>query len=910
MAIIQINDRNFQVNPEDNLLQVCLSHGFDLPYFCWHPALGSVGACRQCAVKQFSNANDTTGRIVMACMTPTSDGTRISISDPDAQAFRASVIEWMMTNHPHDCPVCEEGGECHLQDMTVMTGHAYRRYRFTKRTHRNQYLGPFIKHEMNRCIACYRCVRFYKDYAGGHDLDVYAAHNDVYFGRDEDGVLESEFSGNLIEVCPTGVFTDKTLSAAYTRKWDLRSVPSVCVHCGVGCNTNVSERGGKIRRILNRFNGAVNGYFLCDRGRFGYGFANTDNRPRTPLFRERDGAAWPMAKADALQKISKLFKAGGKVIGIGSSRASLEANFVLRTLVGAEAFYAGVSVQEARCFATIIRNLQSSSVKTPTLREIEMSDAVLILGEDVANTAPRMALALRQAVRTRSMEIADQLKIAHWQDAAVREAAQDIRSPVFIAFPTATRLDDVAAGLYRAAPDDITRLGFAILRRIDMSAPTVEGLSEEKQALAEQIADALLTAKRPLIVSGCQLGSEAMLHVAAAIAQALQKDDRVPGTIFVTPECNSFGLALLQSGNVQDALAVAEDESVSAVIVLENDLYRRANRRAVDALFESQKAIVVLDNISTETTRKADIVLPSASFAECEGTLVSLEGRAQRSFQAAIPKDDVQPSWMWLRDIACAVERSPVDTWWKFDDVVNALASAMPVFTAISGTAPANDFRIAGSRIRSEPHRYSGRTAVDAGRTMHEPKAAMSKDAPFSSTMEGYYGQMPASLIPFFWAPGWNSGQSLHKFQDETGGSLRGGDPGVRLLVPHGGDGAIRPLDTITGAFVREPDRWLIVPRQHIFGSEELSTKAPAIMERSEMPCLSLNAEDARTLGVENGTEIEITFDSGGYHLPVLVAPELPAGVAAMSFGFPGVDFHALPSWAKLRPTAIVEAVS
>jgi NADH-quinone oxidoreductase subunit G len=909
MAIIQINDRNFQVNPQDNLLQACLSHGFDLPYFCWHPALGSVGACRQCAVKQFSNTNDTTGRIVMACMTPTSDGTRISISDPDAQIFRASVIEWMMTNHPHDCPVCEEGGECHLQDMTVMTGHAYRRYRFTKRTHHNQYLGPFIKHEMNRCIACYRCVRFYRDYAGGRDLDVYAAHNDVYFGRDEDGVLESEFSGNLIEVCPTGVFTDKTLSAVYNRKWDLRSVPSVCVHCGVGCNTSVSEHGGKVRRILNRFNGAVNGYFLCDRGRFGYGFSNADNRPRTQLFREHDGAIRPIVKANALKKIAKLFDTEGKIIGIGSPRASLEANFALRTLVGAEAFYPGVSVQEARCFTTIIKNLQHGSVKTPTLGEIEMADAMLILGEDIANTAPRVALALRQAVRTCSMKMADQLKIAHWQDVAVREAAQDMCSPVFIAFPTATRLDDIAAGLYRAAPDDITQLGFAILHQIDMNTPEVEGLSEEKQALAKQIADALLTAKHPLIVSGCQLGNEVMLHVAAGIAQVLKKDDRVPGIIFAAPECNSFGLALLQNGNVQDALSAAADESVSAVIVLENDLYRRANRLAVDMLFESSTTVVVLDNISTETTGKADIVLPSASFAECEGTLISLEGRAQRSFQAVIPKDDVQPSWMWLRDIACAAERNHLGTWQRFDDVVNALASAMPVFTAISGTAPPNDFRIAGNRIRSEPHRYSGRTAIDAGRTVHEPKAAVLVDAPFSSTMEGYYGQMPASLIPFFWAPSWNSGQSLHKFQNETGDSLRGGNPGVRLLEPHGGDGTIQLLDTIPDVFVREPDRWLVVPRQHIFGSEELSAKAPAIMERSENPSLSLNAGDAQILGVENGTEIEIIFDSGSCRLPVIVAPELPSGVAAMSFGFPGADFHALPDWARLQPAAITEPV-
>ncbi len=152
----------------------------------------------------------------MSCMTPATDGTFISIDDSEAKAFRESVVEWLMTNHPHDCPVCEEGGNCHLQDMTVMTGHSFRRYRFTKRTHQNQDLGPFISHEMNRCIACYRCVRYYKDYADGTDLGVYGAHDNVYFGRTESGTLESEFSGNLVEVCPTGVFTDKPIPNVIT----------------------------------------------------------------------------------------------------------------------------------------------------------------------------------------------------------------------------------------------------------------------------------------------------------------------------------------------------------------------------------------------------------------------------------------------------------------------------------------------------------------------------------------------------------------------------------------------------------------------------------------------------------------------------------------------------------------------
>ena len=265
--------------------ETCLALGFDIPYFCYHPALGSVGACRQCAVKKFANADDKTGKIVMSCMEPVAEGLIISINDPEVKAFRAAVIEGLMTNHPHDCPVCDEGGECHLQDMTVMTGHNYRRFVFKKRTYTSQYLGPFIQHEMNRCIQCYRCVRFYRDYAGGKDLVVSGSANHVYFGRHREGTLESEFSGNLVEVCPTGVFTDKTLKNHYTRKWDMTNSPSVCIHCSLGCNIFMSERYGSVRRIMSRYNGSVNGYFICDRGRFGYEYLNSPDRIKEILIR-------------------------------------------------------------------------------------------------------------------------------------------------------------------------------------------------------------------------------------------------------------------------------------------------------------------------------------------------------------------------------------------------------------------------------------------------------------------------------------------------------------------------------------------------------------------------------------------------------------------------------------------------
>ncbi|VFS51904.1 NADH-quinone oxidoreductase subunit G [Budvicia aquatica] len=345
MATIHVDGKEYEVDGAENLLQACLSLGLDIPYFCWHPALGSVGACRQCAVKQFQGPDDKRGRLVMSCMTPASDGSFIAIEDEEAKKFREAVVEFLMVNHPHDCPVCEEGGNCHLQDMTVMTGHSFRKYRFNKRTHNNQDLGPFINHEMNRCIACYRCVRYYKDYAGGEDLGVYGAHDNVYFGRPEDGTLESEFSGNLVEVCPTGVFTDKTHSDRYNRKWDMQFAPSICQQCSVGCNTSPGERYGELRRIENRYNGTVNHHFLCDRGRFGYGYVNLKDRPRHPL--QLRGVDWVNLNPEqAMQGAADVLRQSKKTIGIGSPRASLESNFALRQLVGAENFSTGMGAAE------------------------------------------------------------------------------------------------------------------------------------------------------------------------------------------------------------------------------------------------------------------------------------------------------------------------------------------------------------------------------------------------------------------------------------------------------------------------------------------------------------------------------------------------------------------------------------
>ncbi|MHC8395638.1 NADH-quinone oxidoreductase subunit NuoG [Pseudomonas sp. LB3P93] len=887
MATIHVDGKELEVDGADNLLQACLSLGLDIPYFCWHPALGSVGACRQCAVKQYTDENDKRGRIVMSCMTPATDGSWISIDDEEAKVFRASVVEWLMTNHPHDCPVCEEGGHCHLQDMTVMTGHNERRYRFTKRTHQNQQLGPFISHEMNRCIACYRCVRFYKDYAGGTDLGVFGAHDNVYFGRVEDGTLESEFSGNLTEVCPTGVFTDKTHSERYNRKWDMQFSPSICHGCSSGCNISPGERYGELRRIENRFNGSVNQYFLCDRGRFGYGYVNREDRPRQPKL--ANGAK--LTLDEALDKAADLLR-GRNIVGIGSPRASLESNYALRELVGAEHFYSGIEAAELERIRLVMQVLKDSPLPIPNMRDIEDHDAIFVLGEDLTQTAARVALSLRQSVKGKAEDMADAMRVQPWLDAAVKNIGQNALNPLFIASLAETKLDDIAEECVHAAPDDLARIGFAVAHALDASAPAVEGLDAEAVELAKRIADALLAAKRPLIIAGTSLGSKALIEAAANIAKALKLREKNGSISLIVPEANSLGLAMLGGDSVDAALQAVIDGKADAIVVLENDLYTRTDKARVDAALNAAKVVIVADHQKTATSDRAHLVLPAASFAEGDGTLVSQEGRAQRFFQVFDPtyldaSILVHEGWRWLHALRATLLNQPID-WTQLDHVTAACAASTPQLARIVDAAPSAAFRIKGLKLAREPLRYSGRTAMRADISVHEPRTSQDNDTAFSFSMEGYSGSVePRQQVPFAWSPGWNSPQAWNKFQDEVGGHIRAGDPGTRLIESTGD--SLNWFASVPRAFNPAQGTWQVVPFFHLFGSEENSSKAAPVQERIPAAYVALAKSEADRLGVNDGAMLSLNVAGQTLRLPLRINEELGAGLVALPAGIAGI---------------------
>ncbi len=869
MASITIDGKVFEVDEKNNLLQECLSQAMDLPYFCWHPSMGSVGSCRQCAVVEYADENDERGRLVMACMTEPRDGARYSIEA--AANFRAQAIESIMINHPHDCPVCEEGGECHLQDMTVMSGHTYRRYDGKKKTHTNQYLGPFINHEMNRCITCYRCVRYYKDYAGGTDFGPQASHDNTYFGRWQEGPLESEFSGNLVEVCPTGVFTDKPFSKHYSRKWDLQSSPSVCTGCSVGCNTNPGERYGTLRRIVNRYNDEVNGYFICDKGRFGAGYVNSEERIPVSMTRAAHDSDPVQIDPDAAKEA--LNKAASDAIGIGSPRASMEANYALRELVGAENFYAGIPEQELGMLNKIIDIYQNKPVNVANIKDIENSDAVLILGEDITNTASRIALGVRQSVKNLGRQMGADLNFPIWHDAAIRQLAMDKLSPLYILSPHNTRLDDIAKTVHISTAAHSAQIGMAVAHAIDSKAPAAEGLNKEEEALASEIAETLKSAKKALIISGTNSLEPALLDAASNIATALANDEEKANLVLVGSESNSMGLALMMQGS-DKALQQAMAADAKSAVVLENDLYRRAASSDVDAFINSLEQLTVLDHLKNRTGEQANLVLAAATFAESSGTFVNYESRAQHYYSTFKSKPDIRSSALWLSDK-------------HLNELTAACAADIEHCADMTHLTPGEDYNFAGLKAPRQHHRYSGRTSMRANISVHEPKQEQDEDGVMVYSMEGVPAIKDASVLNSPWAPGWNSNQSIFKFQEYAGGPLKQSSQGERLLVNSSTEKSWNTPAKNTSSVSGQG--YQVFPLYHIFGSEELSSYTPSIQEKATSAYIALNPADAEKLGLQGSDGVQVEHNGA---VPFILRSSVQAGTVGVSVGLKGLNFQ------------------
>lgn len=607
MPTLTIDNLTITVPEGTNVLQAAEQLGIVIPHFCYHAALGAVGACRLCAM---TFVDGPVKGVQMSCMVEAKDGMVVSTSEAQAQEQRAHVIEWLMMNHPHDCPVCDEGGQCQLQDMTIAGGHGLRRYGGKKRTFRNQDLGPFVIQEMNRCIQCYRCVRTYQDYCGGTDFGVMGSRQRLFFGRFQDGCLESPFSGNLVDVCPTGTFTDKTFRYR-SRVWDLEEAPSICPHCSLGCATIPGARYGELQRVRAGVNPHTNGFFLCDRGRFGYGHANHPQRRRRPRL---DGGevSWKKALAALEDRLAAIRRIHGpdSILYVGSARASLEANTLFGQWAGRQGgrrLVYEVHPQRdraARHTAALLGDHARS------LADIRQADFVLTLGCDPIGEGPLLALAIRQAVRAGGL------------------AASIDPRPVDLCCPAA----------HLPMPPQRLLEVLAALRTRDFSR-----FARQEASFLEGIASRLERAQRPVIAAGADLlggdGVRALFRTLAAFSPT----DRSCGAFVLLGGPNSYGGALLSQGEdtFDHHLNAMLNGSVRAMVCLETDPFSEYPDPArAGAALSRLEYLAVFDSLPTVASRHADLLLPTRVTAEGEGIFVNNEGRPQAFepvFSASLP---------------------------------------------------------------------------------------------------------------------------------------------------------------------------------------------------------------------------------------------------------------------------------
>jgi NADH-quinone oxidoreductase subunit G len=619
MPKIIIDDREIEVAPGTKVIEAAEDLGIMIPRFCYHPALGSVGACRVCAVKFLQGPFKG---VQMSCMVAAQDGMVVSTTDKEAVDFRKYVIEWLMLHHPHDCPVCDEGGHCLLQDMTVSGGHGIRRYLGRKRTYTDQYLGPLLQHEMNRCIHCYRCARYYQEFSGYRDLGAMQSANQTYFGRFKDGILESPFSGNLSDICPTGVYTDKP-ARFFGRRWDFERSPSLCINCSLGCHTITSCRYRKVVRQEARFSDSVNGYFICDRGRYGFLYANVEQRPRRAII---DGEAVAVDQAVNVlkQRLETIMNKAGKaaVACAGSSRSGLETLAMLKRASQANGWSAPayfVDTAVAHKVKSAVARLEPDLMVS--LREIESADFVVMVGADAVNEAPMLALAMRQAQRN---------------NATV--AVIDPR-PVFLPFAfehMPAKLDELngyLAAVAKAAIDpaaleeqeETTRKFYAAL-------PEIEQVTRSQQEKISALAEKLRTSQRPVIVCATEAVRQQTPALAADVALLLQASGRQAGLFYLMPGANSFAAGLLsdETVSIETLVEDIENDSIKGLILVEsNPLWKFPDRQRLEKALARLELMVVMDYLNSETAQKAHIFLPTTTLYEGGGIYMNQEARVQ-----------------------------------------------------------------------------------------------------------------------------------------------------------------------------------------------------------------------------------------------------------------------------------------
>jgi NADH-quinone oxidoreductase subunit G len=732
---IVIDGREVSATEGEMLHDAATRGDVEIPVFCYEPKLGEpVGACRMCLVEI-----EGIPKLQTSCSTPVREGMVVHTRTEQVKHAQSAVVEFLLVNHPLDCPVCDKGGECPLQDITMGWGPGKTRFTDEKRHFQKPVeLSPLVAIDRERCILCYRCVRFSQEVAEDEQLQLLERGDRTFVGTFDDRPYIAPFHGNITDLCPVGALTSYTYRFR-ARPWDIEQAGSVCTLCPSQCNVSFTVRDEQVKRVVARDNPDVDDGWLCDRGRYGFEMFGSEQRVGGPRLRG-GSASWD----EAIAKAAVGLRAGGAetaaIVGDASNEEGYLVQRILREALGSPHVESRSSRGPSR--ETVVRLAQPQI--SARVREIDDADAILLVGTEPLHSSPILDLRIRKAIRRNGARLA-------------------------IATDRPTSLDGGAEAASRYAP------GGATLFLSELAACLRLG---SENGTASPVAEVLRGAKSVVIVWGERIGREgegalrALLDVATALDLAAKEGS---GLLEIPELSNARGLrevgCLPDAGpglgetapgkSSEEIRAALESGELKSVLLFGVDPLRDfPDSQAWDRALTAADHLVVFSTFENATTAKADVVFPLETHAEKDGTVTHPDGRLQRVRPSASRPGDIRPNWGVLAELSIALGHDTGIS--SQPSALTALTDAVPFYAGI------DDAEIGGRGIRWQDR--------DAASSL--PRAG----SPAASSATGASGVPSPDTQPK--ASGEGTPLALGTYRDLWTGPITELNPPLKFLAP------------------------------------------------------------------------------------------------------------------------------
>jgi NADH-quinone oxidoreductase subunit G len=617
---VTINAKDFHVPKGARLIDVCRENSFDIPSFCYYADLALQASCRMCLVRI-----EKMPKLQTSCTIICTDGMVVTTQSEEIEKAQRSMVEFLLANHPLDCPVCDRGGECELQEMAFDWGNLEERFTEKKNYYPEKYLSPMVANDPQRCILCKRCTRVCDEWMGEDAIEAGNRGSNTVIGT-YGGWLNCSQCGNCIEVCPTGTLLDGTYRHQ-ARPWELTQTVSTCTYCSNGCQMSLGSRSGELMRIVarDRYVNGLNGEFLCIKGRFGHPFVNHEKRIRTPMIRYKKGgklipATWDEAIRFTAQKLDAVVAANGNnsLAVVASPRLTNEAIYALRKFATEVVETENYAVADAFSLKPFFENVGASLAKHQDIRHAK---TIVLIGGEPEELQPLTGKQIRQAVRNGGAKFI----LINARPIRLREQAAQ-----FIHIRPGTE-DAAVLALTGGANDELAA------QKMGVEAAELDAV---RRAISETQGDVV-------VMFGGELSAAAQI-VMAQLPYIFAGEGRrlLPHPLpLFNNSVGAHDMGMDRKG-VADLLAAVGD-SIHAIYVAGSFL----PGGELDALAKLD-FLVVQELFETDTTAFADVVFPAASFAEVDGTFTNNDGFVQRVRKSIEPVHQARPDWLITSQLA------------------------------------------------------------------------------------------------------------------------------------------------------------------------------------------------------------------------------------------------------------------